>query len=177
MASKEILDKLLAQPDSLKAERVGEEFLVNDVRGDTLPNTGNLATFLLLQNFYKGADATDTRAKETLENIGKAVNEENKYLLEAINILNGSLPDDASEAQKMAVANIKSKYGKGIDGAAVLSNLLRRKANELEFDLMINPLVAGLVADRVNEKKGGVWADADKRKTAVDGYIKLYTGE
>lgn len=154
--SNEILNKLVAEPDSLKAERIGEEFLVNDVRGSTLPNTGNLATFLLLQNFYKNAAPTaDDKAKNErhLKNIQNAVDQENKYLLEAVDILSGdnTLDDSATDEDKkkfLSRMNLRSKYGSTIDGAAVLSNLLRRKANEREFDEMIDPLVQNILDDR-----------------------------
>lgn len=145
MSAIKLLDQILAKPTSLEQERVGEEFLINEQRGDSMPSSGNLTTMMMLKSLY----ADDAEKKEIID---AAVAEETTYLLEAMNILSGKADIKVggdTEKGKVIVKNLQAKYGRSIEGAAILASLLRRKANELEFDEMINPAVKNIVDKRL----------------------------
>jgi hypothetical protein len=142
-----ILDKILAKPATLEAERVGQEYLISELRADHLPNQANMVTMMMMQNFYKGK--TDPESAAITETIDKLVKEENRYLFEAMNLLAGDVSKLAAKGIKPEIAlNLRSKYGRGLDGAAVLANLLRTQSNKIEFEETIAPIVKDLVDTR-----------------------------
>lgn len=139
-----LLDQILAEPTSLNEQRTGEDYLINEQRGDSLPNSSNLTTMMLLRSLYK--DSTIDSKDAIMKSIDGAVNEESKYLVEAMSILSGDLPTDPKVSA--VFRNLRDKYGKTIEGASILANLIRRKTNEREFNIMIDPIVKKVIESR-----------------------------
>lgn len=125
-----ILENFISKPNSLEAERVGRSYFL-DNHSDVIPNEGNLMSLLTLQKFYKG----NADIKKSLQTIGE---NESKYLVEAMKILT----DDKEPISK----KIQQKFGNNFNASLGLAQMLKNKSEQVEFDKLINPIVANLEA-------------------------------
>ena len=125
-----ILENFISKPNSLEAERVGRSYFL-DNHSDVIPNEGNLMSLLTLQKFYKG----NADIKKSLQTIGE---NESKYLVEAMKILT----DDKQPVFK----KIQQKFGNNFNASLGLAQMLKNKSEQVEFDKLINPIVANLEA-------------------------------
>ena len=125
-----ILENFISKPNSLEAERVGRSYFL-DNHSDVIPNEGNLMSLLTLRKFYE--DNADV--KQSLQTIGE---NESKYLVEAMKILT----DDKEPISK----KIQQKFGNNFNASLGLAQMLKNKSEQVEFDKLINPIVANLEA-------------------------------
>lgn len=139
-----VLENFIAKPNSLEAERVGRSYFL-DNHSNVIPNEGNLLSLLTMKKFYKGQDE-----EKWLTSIGQ---EEGKYLTEAMKMLTAksgvnaagdSLANGLSANDLKSAKKLQQKFGSDFNAALGLANMLKSKSEQVEFDSLINPLVAGL---------------------------------
>jgi len=127
-----VLENFIAKPQSLEAERVGRRYFL-DSHDKVIPNEANLLSLMTLKEFYSG----DEDSKKAFETIGK---NETKYLTEAMKILSEDIKD-ASDAKSIATKKLQQKFGRDFNAAIGLSNMLKNKAEEIEYDLLIKAVI------------------------------------
>ena len=136
----DVLQSFIAQPGSLEQERAGKRFFL-DSHSKVIPNEGNLLSLMTLKQFYQG------KAEEEIFN--KIAEEENRYLLSAMDMLQGTKTGDANEVQKL-----RSKFGSDFDSALSLAGLLKSKADEKAFEQLIDPAITKLASTTLDRAKG-----------------------
>ena len=139
----DVLHSFIAQPSSLEQERAGKRFFL-DSHSKVIPNEGNLLSLMTLKQFYAGKPEA-----QLFDDIAK---EENRYLLSAMDMLQGdkSGDTDAASVQK----KLRSKFGSDFDSALSLAGLLKAKSDEKAFDDLIQPAIKKLskeTLDRANQ--------------------------
>ena len=99
---------------------------------DSVPSEGNLLSLLTMKQFYQGeADKT-----EIIKNIAE---EENQYLMKAMEILGSNPAAAADDVEKRRRMRMQDKFGKDFKSAVGLAALLKSEADELEFRKIIRP--------------------------------------
>jgi hypothetical protein len=139
----DVLQSFIAQPSSLEQERAGKRFFL-DSHSKVIPNEGNLLSLMTLKQFYQG------RPEEAIFN--KIAEEENRYLISAMNMLQ---EDKSSDAKALAIqTKLRSKFGSDFDSALSLAGLLKSKSDEKAFDELINPAITKLADTTLDRAKG-----------------------
>lgn len=128
-----VLENFISKPQSLEAERVGRRYFL-DSHDKVIPNEANLLSLMTLKEFY----ADDTVAKDAFEIIGK---NETKYLTEAMKILSDDTEVDPNQPKTMATKKLQQKFGRDFNAAIALSNMLKNKAEELEYNELITAVI------------------------------------
>lgn len=139
----DILQSFISQPTSLEQERAGKRFLL-DSHSKVIPNEGNLLSLMTLKKFYS-SDATQTGIIDAI------AKEENRYLLSAMNLLQGK---QDTEPKQDIQRKLRSKFGSDFDSALSLAGLLKSKADERAFEELIKPAVDELKDFTLNRSKG-----------------------
>jgi hypothetical protein len=131
------LNNALSAPTSLAQERQGRGFYI-DEHTSANPSEGNMLTLLTMKDLHKGGkDAT-----EAIETIAK---EESKYLIHAMKILSTD-PESANGTAQRAIRRMQDKFGKDFRGATELSQLLKSKSIEADFEAEIGTFIEGFAA-------------------------------
>ena len=140
----DVLQSFIAQPTSLEQERAGKRFFL-DSHSKVIPNEGNLLSLMTLIQFY----ATDAKRTKLFDDIAQ---EENRYLLSAMDMLQGDKSGDtkAEDVQK----KLRSKFGSDFDSALSLAGLLKSKSDEKAFDQLIDPAITKLADTTLDRSKG-----------------------
>lgn len=128
-----VLENFIAKPQSLEAERIGRRYFL-DSHDKVIPNEANLLSLMTLKEFYTG----DEEAKKAFEKIGK---NETIYLTEAMKILSDDTAIDPNDPSTMATKKLQQKFGRDFNAAIGLSNMLKSKAEQLEFDELITSVI------------------------------------
>lgn len=129
-----VLENFISKPQSLEAERVGRRYFL-DSHDKVIPNEANLLSLMTLKEFYAG----DADAQNAFENIGK---NETKYLTEAMKILSDDSEVDPTDTKSMATKKLQQKFGRDFNAAIGLSNMLKNKAEELEYNELIEAVIS-----------------------------------
>ena len=139
----DVLQSFIAQPGSLEQERAGKRFFL-DSHSKIIPNEGNLLSLMTLKKFY-GDGSTEAA------NLTAIAKEENRYLMEAVDLLQGEQTDNS----KINIQRkLRGKFGSDFDSALSLAGLLKSKADEKAFDALIAPAVKGLAKDTLDRSMG-----------------------
>ena len=138
----DVLQSFIAQPSSLEQERAGKRFFL-DSHSKVIPNEGNLLSLMTLKQFYQG--------KPEEEIFNKIALEENRYLLSAMDMLQGTKID---QGEIDIQTKLRSKFGSDFDSALSLAGLLKSKSDEKAFDELINPAITKLADTTLDRAKG-----------------------
>ena len=99
---------------------------------------------MTLKQFYQG------KAEEAI--FDKIAEEENRYLISAMNMLQ---EDKSSDAKALAIqTKLRSKFGSDFDSALSLAGLLKSKSDEKAFDQLIDPAIKVLADSTLKRAKG-----------------------
>ena len=139
----DVLQSFIAQPGSLEQERAGKRFFL-DSHSKVIPNEGNLLSLMTLKQFY----SQDANKTKLFDDIAK---EENRYLLSAMDMLQGTKTDDAD---KDIQTKLRTKFGSDFDSALSLAGLLKSKSDEKAFDELIQPAIKNLTESTLKRSKG-----------------------
>ena len=139
----DVLQSFIAQPGSLEQERAGKRFFL-DSHSKVIPNEGNLLSLMTLKQFY----SQDANKTKLFDDIAK---EENRYLLSAMDMLQGTKTDDAD---KDIQTKLRTKFGSDFDSALSLAGLLKSKSDEKAFDELIDPAITKLADTTLDRAKG-----------------------
>ena len=142
----DILHSYIAQPSSLEQERAGKRFFL-DSHSKVIPNEGNLLSLMTLKKFYSGNDEESKTQARVIEAIAK---EENRYLVSAMNLLQG----EATGAKLQVQNKLRTKFGSDFDSALSLAGLLKSKSDEKAFEELIQPAVKDLSDVTLERSKG-----------------------
>ena len=117
---------------------------------DSVPSEGNLLSLLTMKQFYQGeADKT-----EIIKNIAE---EENQYLMKAMEILGSNPAAAADDVEKRRRMRMQDKFGKDFKSAVGLAALLKSEADELEFRKIIRPELQSIIEQRGGDRAQGIF--------------------
>ena len=124
---------------------------------DSVPSEGNLLSLLTMKQFYQGTDR-DSVAKQGI--IGRIAQEENQYLMKAMEILGADLNERGlDEKVKRRRQRMQDKFGKDFKSAVGLAALLKSEADELEFRKIIQPELQTIIAGRGGTRNDGIFVN------------------
>ena len=98
---------------------------------------------MTLKQFYQG------QPEEKIFN--KIAEEENRYLLSAMDMLQGTKID---QGEIDIQTKLRSKFGSDFDSALSLAGLLKSKSDEKAFDQLIDPAITKLADTTLDRSKG-----------------------
>ena len=118
---------------------------------DSVPSEGNLLSLLTMKQFY---GATSNEGKT----IARIANEENQYLMKAMEILGADLnANGLDEGEKRRRQRMQDKFGKDFKSAVGLAALLKSEADELEFRKIIRPELQQIIEKRNSNRSNGIF--------------------
>ena len=118
---------------------------------DSVPSEGNLLSLLTMKQFYGERSAEGQVIK-------RIANEENQYLMRAMEILGADLNDNRiDEGEKRRRQRMQDKFGKDFKSAVGLAALLKSEADELEFRKIIRPELQQIIEKRNNNRSNGIF--------------------
>lgn len=129
------LNSALSAPSSLAQERQGRGFYIDEHTAAN-PSEGNMLTLLTMRDLHKESD----ESKIAIDAIAQ---EESKYLVHAMKILSSDASNGGDDVKNRAVRRIQDKFGKDFRGATELSQLLKSKSIEKDFEAEIGMFIEG----------------------------------
>lgn len=133
---------------SPKDQKLAEKVLGKT--SDAVTNEGNLLSLITLKQILGDEDPNGKEVKEILRGAAK---EETRYLMQAMKILTGDIPDDIAPEVKAGYQRLRGQYGQDMAGALKLGEVLKAKASDKELELLYNPFVLDTIRNKNHEHR------------------------
>ena len=107
-----------------------------DNHTNPITNEGNLLSLITLQQVL--GREPQNEIQRIVQGMAK---EETRYLVQAMKILTGDIHGIQGNAQRAGVLKLREKYGRDMDAALKLGEVLKARGDSKAVDLMFNPFV------------------------------------